>query len=121
VHGKLPNAAELRGYKAKLMRLRGLPEPVQMALQALPAASHPMDVLRTGASVLGCTLPEKDDHNTAGARDIADRLLASLGSMLCYWYHYSHSGRIIEVETDDDSIVATSCTCCTASPRPPLG
>ena len=104
VHGKLPNAAELRGYKAKLMRLRGLPESVQLALQALPAASHPMDVLRTGTSVLGCTLPEKDDHNTAGARDIADRLLASLGSMLCYWYHYSHSGRIIEVETDDDSI-----------------
>ncbi len=104
VHGKLPNAAELKGYKAKLMRLRGLPESVQMALQALPAASHPMDVMRTGTSVLGCTLPEKDDHNSAGARDIADRLLASLGSMLCYWYHYSHSGRIIEVETDDDSI-----------------
>ena len=104
VHGKLPNAAELRGYKAKLQRLRGLPESVQLALQALPAASHPMDVLRTGTSVLGCTLPEKDDHNAAGARDIADRLLASLGSMLCYWYHYSHSGRVIEVETDDDSI-----------------
>ena len=104
VHGKLPNAAELRGYKARLMRLRGLPESVQMALQALPAASHPMDVMRTGVSVLGCTLPEKDDHNSAGARDIADRLLASLGSMLCYWYHYSHSGRIIELETDDDSI-----------------
>jgi 2-methylcitrate synthase len=104
VHGKLPNAAELNGYRAKLKRLRGLPEAVQMALQALPAASHPMDVLRTGTSVLGCTLPEKDDHSTAGARDIADRLLASLGSMLCYWYHYSHSGRVIEVETDDDSI-----------------
>ena len=96
VHGKLPNAAELKGYKTKLMRLRGLPESVQMALQALPAASHPMDVMRTGTSVLGCTLPEKDDHNSAGARDIADRLLASLGSMLCYWYHYSHSGRIID-------------------------
>ena len=104
VHGKLPNAAELRGYKAKLLRLRGLPESVQVALQALPAASHPMDVLRTGTSVLGCTLPEKDDHSTAGARDIADRLLASLGSMLCYWYHYSHSGRIIDVDTDDESI-----------------
>jgi len=102
VHGKLPNAAELKGYKAKLKRLRGLPEAVQLALQALPASSHPMDVLRTGTSVLGCVLPEKDDHNAAGARDIADRLLASLGSMLCYWYHYSHSGRVIEVETDDD-------------------
>jgi len=84
--------------------LRGLPEAVQMALQALPASSHPMDVLRTGTSVLGCTLPEKDDHNAAGARDIADRLLACLGSMLCYWYHYSHAGRIIDVETDDESI-----------------
>jgi 2-methylcitrate synthase len=104
VHGKLPNTAELNGYKARLKRLRGLPEAVQMALQALPASSHPMDVLRTGTSVLGCALPEKDDHNAAGARDIADRLLACLGSMLCYWYHYSHAGRIIDVETDDESI-----------------
>jgi 2-methylcitrate synthase len=104
IHGRLPNAAELKGYKDKLRRLRGLPVPVRNALEALPAASHPMDVLRTGASVLGCALPEKDDHNVAGARDIADRLIASLGSMLCYWYHYSHSGLRITVETDDDSI-----------------
>jgi 2-methylcitrate synthase len=104
VHGKMPNRAELQGYKAKLKRLRGLPTPVRAALEALPASSHPMDVLRTGTSVLGCTLPEKDDHNTAGARDIADRLIASLGSMLCYWYHYSHSGLRISVETDDDSV-----------------
>lgn len=104
VHGKLPNKAELEGYKAKLRRLRGLPLPVLDALEALPAASHPMDVLRTGVSVLGCALPEKDDHNIAGARDIADRLLASLGSMLCYWYHYSHTGNRIDVDTDDDSI-----------------
>jgi 2-methylcitrate synthase len=106
VHGKLPNVQELRAYKEKLKRLRGLPTPVRQALEALPAASHPMDVLRTGVSVLGCTLPEKDDHSVAGARDIADRLLASLGSMLCYWYHYSHSGLRIGVETDDDSIGA---------------
>src|SRR5512135_104710 len=104
IHGKLPNRAELAGYKAKLRRLRGLPVPVRTALEALPAASHPMDVLRTGTSVLGCALPEKDDHNVAGARDIADRLIASLGSMLCYWYHYSHSGVRIAVETEDDSI-----------------
>jgi 2-methylcitrate synthase len=104
VHGKLPNQAELDGYKAKLKHLRGLPVPVRAALEALPASSHPMDVLRTGTSVLGCTLPEKDDHNTAGARDIADRLIASLGSMLAYWYHYSHSGVRIAVETEDDSI-----------------
>jgi 2-methylcitrate synthase len=104
VHGKLPNVAELRGYKSKLKALRGLPAQVKAALEALPAASHPMDVMRTGVSVLGCVLPEKDDHNIPGARDIADRLMASLGSMLLYWYHYSHNGRRIEVETDDDSI-----------------
>jgi 2-methylcitrate synthase len=104
VHGKLPGEAELRGYKAKLQRLRGLPTPVLAALEALPASAHPMDVLRTGCSVLGCTLPEKDDHGIAGARDIADRLIASFGSMLCYWYHYSHSGTSIDVETDDDSV-----------------
>jgi len=104
IHGKLPNQAELDGYKAQLKRLRGLPVPVRAALEALPASSHPMDVLRTGTSVLGCTLPEKDDHNSAGARDIADRLIASLGSMLAYWYHYSHSGVRIAVETEDDSI-----------------
>jgi 2-methylcitrate synthase len=104
VHGKLPTAAELKGYKAKLKMLRGLPQAVKGALEALPAASHPMDVMRTGVSVLGCTLPEKDDHNIPGARDIADRLMASLGSMLLYWYHFSHNGKRIEVETDDDSI-----------------
>ena len=104
VHGKLPNAAELAGYRTKLMRLRGLPATVRTALEALPASSHPMDVMRTGVSVLGCTLPEKEDHNAAGARDIADRLLASLGSMLTYWYHYTHSGQRIHVETEDESI-----------------
>src|SRR5438045_2874557 len=104
VHGKLPTAAELKGYKAKLKMLRGLPQAVKSALEALPAASHPMDVMRTGVSVLGCTLPEKDDHNAPGARDIADRLMASLGSVLLYWYHFSHNGKRIEVETDDDSI-----------------
>ncbi|AVR96022.1 bifunctional 2-methylcitrate synthase/citrate synthase [Pseudoduganella armeniaca] len=104
VHGKLPNSAELRGYKAKLRSLRGLPQAVKAALEALPAGAHPMDVMRTGVSALGCALPEKDDHNIAGARDIADRLMASFGSMLLYWYHYSHNGKRIEVETDDDSI-----------------
>ncbi|OON63758.1 2-methylcitrate synthase [Massilia sp. KIM] len=104
VHGKLPTVAELKGYKAKLKSLRGLPQAVKSALEALPAGAHPMDVMRTGASVLGCVLPEKDDHNLAGARDIADRLMASFGSILLYWYHYSHNGKRIEVETDDDSI-----------------
>jgi 2-methylcitrate synthase len=104
VHGKLPNEAELRGYKAKLRSLRGLPQALKSALEALPASAHPMDVMRTGVSVLGCVLPEKDDHNVPGARDIADRLMASFGSMLLYWYHFSHNGKRIEVETDDDSI-----------------
>lgn len=104
VHGKLPNKAELAGYKTKLKALRGLPANVKAVLEALPASAHPMDVMRTGVSALGCNLPEKDDHNHAGARDIADRLMASLGSMLLYWYHYSTNGKRIEVETDDDSI-----------------
>jgi 2-methylcitrate synthase len=104
VHGKLPTRPELDSYKAKLKALRGIPATVRTALETLPASAHPMDVLRTGASVLGCTLPEKDDHNVAGARDIADRLIASFGSMLCYWYHFSHNGQRIHVETEDDSI-----------------
>ena len=104
IHEKLPNRAELGEYKAKLRSLRGLPATVRSALEVLPAACHPMDVLRTGVSVLGCSLPEKDAHPVAGARDIADRLIASLGSMLTYWYHFSHAGLRIEVETDDDSI-----------------
>lgn len=104
VHGKMPTRAELKAYKAKLKALRGLPTSVKAALEQLPAASHPMDVMRTGVSALGCALPEKDDHNLPGARDIADRLMASLGSMLLYWYHFSNSGRRIAVETDDDSI-----------------
>jgi 2-methylcitrate synthase len=104
VHGTLPNKAQLRGYKAKLRAMRGLPASVRTVLEALPPATHPMDVMRTGVSALGCVLPEKEDHNPAGARDIADRLMASLGSMLLYWYHWSHNGQRIEVETDDDSI-----------------
>jgi 2-methylcitrate synthase len=104
VHGKLPTRPELDGYKAKLKSLRGISAAVRAALETLPAAAHPMDVLRTGASVLGCVLPEKDDHNVGGARDIADQLIASFGSMLCYWYHYSHNGQRIHVETEDDSV-----------------
>jgi len=104
IHGKLPNAAELRAYKAKLRSLRGLPEPLKEILERIPAAAHPMDVMRTGASALGTVLPERDDHAAPGARDIADRLVASFGSMLLYWYHWSHNGKRIEVETDDDSI-----------------
>src|SRR5580698_307823 len=104
VHGTLPTRAELAGYKAKLKSLRGLPAAVKAVLEALTAAAHPMDVMRTAVSALGCVLPEKDDQNVPGARDIIDRLMASLGSMLLYWFHYAHNGKRIDVETDDDSI-----------------
>jgi 2-methylcitrate synthase len=106
VHERLPNKAQLAAYKKKLQGLRVLPAPVTTVLEQLPAASHPMDVLRTGVSALGCCVPEPGDHKGAQARDIADRLLACLGSMLCYWHHYSRSGRRIDVQTDDDSIGA---------------
>ena len=104
VHGKLPNKAELTAYKSKLKSLRGIPASVKAVLEQIPASAHPMDVLRTGVSALGCALPEKDDHNHPGARDIADRLMASLGSILLYWYHFAVNGKRIDVETDDDSI-----------------
>lgn len=106
VYGWLPNAAELCAYKTKLKALRGIPASVRQVLEALPAATHPMDVMRTAVSALGCVLPEKEDHNQPGARDIADRLMAGLGSALLYWFHWTQNGRRIEVETDDDSIGA---------------
>jgi 2-methylcitrate synthase len=104
VHEKLPNAAELAAYKKKLRALRGLPPAVMTALEAVPPSAHPMDVMRTGVSALGTVLPEPEDHAVAGARDIADRLMASLGSMLLYWHHFSRDRKRIEVQTDDDSI-----------------
>jgi 2-methylcitrate synthase len=104
IHGALPTEAELRGYKAKLRMLRGIPAAVRTVLEAIPAAAHPMDVMRTGVSMLGCVLPETSGHEADGARDIADRLIASLGSMLLYWHHFALHGRRIDVETDDDSI-----------------
>ncbi|HEV7358468.1 MAG TPA: 2-methylcitrate synthase [Steroidobacteraceae bacterium] len=106
VHEKLPNRIQLAAYKKKLKALRSLPGAVATVLEQLPAASHPMDVLRTGVSALGCCNPEGAGHSGEGARDIADRLLACLGSMLCYWYHFSKSGKRIDVQTDDDSIGA---------------
>ena len=104
VHGKLPTVAELAGYKTKLKSMRGIPSALKVALEQLPPSAHPMDVMRTAVSVLGCVSPEKDDHNHPGAKDIADKLMASLGSMMLYWYHFSHNGKRIDVETDDDSI-----------------
>ena len=104
VHGTLPNIAELKAYKARLKSLRGLPAAAKAVLEQIPAAAHPMDVMRTYVSVLGTVLPEAPDHNEPGAKDIADRLMASLGSALLYWYHYSSNGKRIEVETEDDTI-----------------
>jgi 2-methylcitrate synthase len=106
VHGKLPTAAELAAYKARLKPLRTLPAALKEALELLPPSTHPMDVLRTGVSVLGCIEPEGAAHDGAGARALADRLLASLSSMLLYWHHFARNGKRIEVETDDDSIAA---------------
>jgi 2-methylcitrate synthase len=104
VHEKLPNASELGAYKKRLATLRGLPHAVKAALEAVPPSAHPMDVMRTGVSVLGTLEPEGADHGPAGARAIADRLMASLGSMLLYWHHFSRNGKRIETQTDDDSI-----------------
>jgi len=104
VHEKLPTRDELKKYKSSLRKMRGLPNPLKAALERVPKKAHPMDVLRTGVSVLGTIEPEKDDHGKAGAQRIADRLMASMGSMLLYWYHYSHHGKRISTETDDDSI-----------------
>ena len=104
VHQELPTRAQLAAYKTKLKGLRGLPQSVKLTLEAIPAAAHPMDVMRSGVSAMGCVLPEPHEHNAPDARDVADRLLATLGSILLYWYHFAHHGRRIDVETDDDSI-----------------
>ncbi len=103
IHGKLPNPAELSGYRRRLAELRGLSPRLRAVLELLPASTHPMDVLRTGVSELGCETPEDAGHTGAGAREIADRLVACTGSMLCYWHHFSRTGRRIDVETADDS------------------
>jgi 2-methylcitrate synthase len=105
VHERLPTTTELSAYRAKLKRLRGLPDSIRKVLEALPATAHPMDVMRTGVSALGCIEPERD-QTPEHARDIADRLIACLGSMLLYWHHYARSGTRIEVESDADSVGA---------------
>lgn len=106
IHERLPNQTQLQAYRSKLKALRGLPQLARNVLEQIPAAAHPMDVLRTYTSMLGTIHPEKDDHNLVGARDIADKLLASYASALLYWYHYTHHGRRIDVETDDDTVGA---------------
>jgi len=106
IHGDLPNRRQLADYHARLKTLRGLPDALRTVLEQIPATAHPMDVMRTGCSMLGTLQPEASDRNIEGAKALGDRLIACFGSMLLYWYHYSHSGRRVEVETDDDSIAA---------------
>jgi len=104
IYGKLPVKNELERYRRRLKNLRGIPAPVKAVLESIPAAAHPMDVLRTGCSILGAVLPEREDHHSEGARHIADRLVAIFPSMLLYWYHFAHHGRRIDVETDDNTV-----------------
>ncbi|SUA20124.1 methylcitrate synthase [Neisseria gonorrhoeae] len=104
IHGHLPNKFELAAYKTKLKSMRGLPIRVIKVLESLPAHTHPMDVMRTGVSMLGCVHPERESHPDSEARDIADKLIASLGSILLYWYQYSHNGKRIEVESDEETV-----------------
>jgi len=104
VHGKLPTQSELNVYKLKLKQWRNLPVELKTALEQMPATAHPMDVMRTGCSMIGTCTPEDPAHDSAEARDIIDRLMVNFVSMLCYWYHFSHNGKRIELDTDDDSI-----------------
>lgn len=120
IYGALPNQAQLDGYKKKLQGLRGLPTPLKNVLENIPKSAHPMDVLRTGASVLGTLEPEAENHAQSGAQEIADRLIASFPSMLCYWYHFSNSGKKIDVETADTSIASQFLTLLHGSPQSPL-
>lgn len=104
VHGKLPTQTELDAYKSKLKQWRNLPDEIKTALEQMPASAHPMDVMRTGCSMIGTCCPEDPGHDSAEARDIIDRLMVNFVSVLLYWYHFSHNGKRIELDTDDDSI-----------------
>jgi 2-methylcitrate synthase len=120
VHEKLPTAAELAAYKARLKTLRAVPQPIREILERIPGAAHPMDVMRTAVSALGTVEPEGDRHDADAARAIADRLMASLGSMLLYWHHWCRHGKRIDVETADDSIGGHFLHLLHGSPPPPL-
>jgi 2-methylcitrate synthase len=120
IYGALPTAIELETYKKKLQRLRGLPQPLRTVLENIPATAHPMDVLRTTSSLLGTLEPEGEAHAIEGAQAIADRLLALFPSALCYWYHFSHNGKRIEVETGDSSIASHFLTLLHGSEQSPL-
>jgi len=104
IYGRLPTRAQLTAYQNELMAARELPATIKAILKRLPVASHPMDVLRTYSSVLGCIQPEKEGHALAGARVICDNLMASMGSALLYWYHYSKNGREIDLQTEEKTL-----------------
>jgi 2-methylcitrate synthase len=117
VHERMPTSAELAAYRKKLISLRWLPEELRDVLEAIPATAHPMDVLRTGVSMLGCLEPERD-QSAAHARELADRLIASLPSMLLYWYHFAHNGVRLKLDSDTDSIAAHFLTLLHRRPPP---
>lgn len=104
VHGTLPNQAELDAYKEKLRSYRDIPNGVKVALEQLPKTCHPMDVMRTGCSVLGAIDQEDESHPKDEAQAIIDRLMGSFSSILLYWYHYAYNGKRIDVVTDDDTV-----------------
>src|SRR5690606_19312776 len=104
IFGSLPTRAQLTSYQSQLISQRGLPITVQQVLKQLPSTAHAMDVLRTYVSFFGSVNPEKETHPLAGARDIANRLMASMASALLYWYHFSQHGREIQVETSDTTV-----------------
>jgi 2-methylcitrate synthase len=104
IYGELPNNAELEIYIAKLKKLRDLPKELKLVLENIPKNTHPMDVMRTGCSMLGTLEPESDERNIDQARNIADRLISSFSSMLIYWYKYSQEGIKIDLNTNEDSI-----------------
>ncbi len=106
IHGELPNKSELSAYHAKLKKLRSLPDALKAVLEQIPKNTHPMDVMRTACAMLGTLEPEDADRNTAAAKDLGDRLISCFGSILLYWYHFSHNGKRVNVETGDDSIAA---------------
>jgi len=104
IHGELPNQAQLDNYIKRLKTLRELPASLKTVLEQIPKDAHPMDVMRTGCSMLGTLEPESIDRNIEGTKELADRLISCFGSILIYWYKFSHEGKRIDLNTGEDSI-----------------
>ncbi|MGB4812158.1 MAG: 2-methylcitrate synthase [Methylophilaceae bacterium] len=104
MHGELPSQIELTAYHVRLKQLRGIPQALKEVLERIPKTTHPMDVMRTGCSMLGTLAPESVDRNIPDAKKLGDRLIACFGSILLYWYHFSHHNKRIDVKNDEDSI-----------------